>query len=122
MARPKKLPDEKRYKWAVLNVTPTERAAIERAAGEAGQGVNAFILSCVRTARPVQMGHWRQMVQELVRCNVMLERVAVAAEHSSKPLDALGIQLSLGAIERQILGLTMPWLEANGSEVEEPEL
>ena len=66
MARPKKLPDEKRYKWAVLNVTPTERAAIERAAGEAGQGVNAFILSCVRTARPVQMGHWRQMVQELL--------------------------------------------------------
>lgn len=117
MSRPR-LPDhEKRQKWAVLNVVPAERASIEAAAREAELTVNAFILSCTRTTRPVQMGHWQRLVEELVRFNVLLERIAVAVEDRGKPFDCLSILLSLRAIERQILGLTMPWLQAGEEEI-----
>lgn len=105
MARPRKLPEEKRAKWPVLNVTPAERAAITAAAQEAGLGINDYILACTRQTRLVRRADREHIVRLVAGIDARLDEIArqamaapLAARDVARLLLALrGIEASLRA-------------------------
>lgn len=100
MGRPRKPPEDRRSKWPVLNVTPAERAAITAAAGEAGLGINDYILACTRQTRLVRRGEREQLVRLLAGIDARLDAIArqAMAAHLA-PREVARLLLGLCAVE-----------------------
>ena len=102
MGRPKKDDTELRRRWAVLNVTPSERTAIEAYAQAAGLSTCSYI---VRRAlqRPVSP---RQDRQRIIRQQALLmqylEEIAAAFVTGEPVRDAGATLLALRRIEAEI--------------------
>ena len=103
MARPRKMPEEKRAKWPVLNVTPAERAAITAAAQEAGLGINDYLLACTRQTRLVRRADREHIVRLLAGVDARLDEIARQA--MAAPLaarDVARLLLALHGIEASL--------------------
>lgn len=103
MARPRKLPEEKRAKWPVLNVTPAERAAITAAAQEAGLGINDYLLACTRQTRLVRRADREHIVRLLAGVDARLDEIArqaIAAPLAAR--DVARLLLALHGIEASL--------------------
>lgn len=119
MGRPKKDDADLRRRWAVLNVTQSERTAIEAYARDAGLSTCSYI---VRRAlqRPVSPRQDRQqIIRQQARLMRYLEEIAAALVEGEPVRDAGAALLTLRRIEAEITtwgaGGVMP-LEAGDGE------
>ena len=103
MARKTMRKGERRSKWAVLNVTPSERAEITAAAKAAGLSINAFILGCTRRAHIVSPARQDAAIRHLSRIRGHLDLIArwIMADESP-PVETADVLLMLWRIERGI--------------------
>ena len=102
MGRPRKEEGDRRSRWAVLNATAEERAAIIAYAREAGLSVCAYI---VRRAlqRPVSPRQdWQQLVQQQALLLRQLNEIAAALVTSEPVRDVGAALLVLRRIEAEI--------------------
>jgi hypothetical protein len=112
MGRPKKDDTDLRRRWAVLNVTSSERAAIEDYARAAGLSTCSYIVQRA-LQRPVSPRQDRQQIirqqAELMR---HLDEIAAALVEGDLVRDAGATLLTLRRIEAEITawngGSTMP--------------
>ncbi|MRX52176.1 hypothetical protein GI374_17580 [Paracoccus sp. S-4012] len=109
MARPSKIPEQKRRKWGVLNVTATERGVIEKAAAAARQPVNRFIIARTLSGASVVRADWQQNVARLGLAVGLLQEIAAEVRQRAEPIDALRIALELRRVEA---ALTEPTLSS----------
>ena len=112
MGRPKKDDTDLRRRWAVLNVTPSERAEIEAYAREAALSTCSYI---VRRAlqRPLSPRQDRQqIIRQQTRLLRYFEEIAAALVAAEPVRDAGATLLTLRRIEAEITawngGSTMP--------------
>lgn len=102
MARPRKEEGDRRSRWAVLNATGDERAAIIAYAREAGLSVCSYILrrALQRPVSPRQ--DWQRIVRQQALLLRQLDDIAAALVTSGPARDAGAALLSLRRIEAQI--------------------
>jgi uncharacterized protein (DUF1778 family) len=102
MGRPKKDSTELRSRWAVLNVTPSERAAIEAYARAAGLSTSSYIVQRA-LQRPVSPRQDRQrIIRQQARLMRYLEGIAAAFVTGEPVRDAGAALLTLRRIEAEI--------------------
>lgn len=102
MGRPKKDDTELRRRWAVLNVTSSERAAIEAYAQAAGLSTCSYIVQRA-LQRPVSPRQDRQrIIRQQARLMRYLEEIAAAFVTGEPVRDAGAAILSLRRIEAEI--------------------
>ncbi|MRX50889.1 hypothetical protein GI374_10605 [Paracoccus sp. S-4012] len=115
MARPRKTPERKRQKWAVLNVTPAERGAIEEAAAAAGQPTGRFIIARTLSGTSVVRADWQQSVAWLGIAVRLLEEIAAEVRQRAEPIDALRIALDLRRVEAALTERVLSSADEAGS-------
>lgn len=102
MGRPKKDDTELRRRWAVLNVTASERAAIEAYAREAGLSTCSYIVQRA-LQRPVSPRQDRQrIIRQQARLMRYFEEIAAALVAAEPVRDAGAALLTLRCIEAEI--------------------
>lgn len=117
MARPRKLPEDKRAKWPVLNVTPAERAAITAAARAAALGINDYILSCTRQTRLVRRADREHMVRHLAGIESRLDEIARQTMASPLPTrDVVSLLLALRGVEATLRAGPLASYEEDGDQ------
>lgn len=102
LGRPRKEEGDRRSRWAVLNATGDERAAIIAYAREAGLSVCSYILrrALQRPVSPRQ--DWQRIVRQQALLLRQLDDIAAALVTSGPARDAGAALLSLRRIEAQI--------------------
>ena len=102
MGRPRKEEGERRSRWAVLNATKKERAAIIAYAHEADLSVCAYILrrALQRPVSPRQ--DWQQLVRQQALLLRQLDEIAAVLVTSEPARDPGAALLALRRIEAQI--------------------
>lgn len=102
MGRPRKELGDRRSRWAVLNATGEERAAIIAYAREAGLSVCAYILrrALQRPVSPRQ--DWQRLVRQQAQILHQLDQIAAALVTSEPVRDAGAALLALRRIEAEL--------------------
>lgn len=104
---------ERRSKWAVLNVTPTERAAIIAAAKAEGLSINAFILARLHRRPGANPMHRAAIVRHLARIEHRLDQIAQMAMTGAHPAETTArVLLALWQIER---AMQASWDQGQGA-------
>jgi len=102
MPRPRKSENEKRRKWAVLNVTPEERRAIEQYAHDAGLGVSAYIIARALQKPVAPRDDWKRIARQQALLLAAMEDIAARLITAEPVADAGAALLSLRRIETQL--------------------
>ena len=94
---------ERRRKWAVLNVTPTERAEITAAAKAEGLSINAFILARIGGRSYANIMHQAAAVRHLARIEDHLDQIARQVRMGTRRPEAIAqVLLVLWRIEQAV--------------------
>jgi hypothetical protein len=102
MGRPKKDDTQLRRRWAVLNVTPSERAAIEAYAQAADLSTCSYIVQRA-LQRPVSPRQDRQrIIRQQARLMRYFEEIAAALVAAEPVRDAGAALLALRRIEAEV--------------------
>jgi hypothetical protein len=105
MGRPKKDENDLRRRWSVLNVTRSEREAIEAYAREAGCSTCSYIVSRA-LQRPVSPRQdWQDIVRQQAQLLQRLDTIAAALAVVEPVRDAGAALLALRRIEAEITRL-----------------
>lgn len=111
MGRPRKEEGERRSRWAVLNATKKERAAIIAYAHEAGLSVCAYILRRALQKPVSPRQDWQQLVRQQAQILRQLDQIAAALVTSEPVRDVGAALLSLRRIEAE---LSTSWGSGSG--------
>lgn len=102
MGRPKKDDTDLRSRWAVLNVTRSERTAIKAYALDAGMSTCSYIVQCA-LQRPVSPRRDRQqIIRQQARLMRYFEEIAAALVEGETVRDAGAALMMLRRIEAEI--------------------
>ena len=102
MGRPRKEEGERRSRWAVLNATKKERAAIIAYAREAGLSVCAYILRRALQKPVSPRQDWQQLVRQQALLLRKLDEIAAVLVTSEPVRDVGAALLSLRRIEAEL--------------------
>ena len=102
MGRPRKEEGERRSRWAVLNATKKERAAIIAYAREAGLSVCAYILRRALQKPVSPRQDWQQLVRQQALLLRKLDEIAAMLVTLEPVRDVGAALLSLRRIEAEL--------------------
>lgn len=109
MGRPCKPAHTLKTRWDALYVTPAERAEVAAAAAQAGQSVSRYLLAAHRGQTRNGAGETARIIQSLGMAEQQLAALASQFQAHARPIDAIGLQAHLLAIERMFRHAALPW-------------